>query len=115
MNRKEFLRAVGASSAVAFAGPTGLAATSQVGAAQHSGGQNEHSETEPALNATANFRGKRLILEYAGLVSAAPEAVFPLLCPVREYEWLDGWNCVQPQFVHLCGLRLNRRSSLFEP
>jgi hypothetical protein len=26
-------------------------------------------------------------------VSAEPEAVFPLLCPVREYEWLDGWAC----------------------
>ncbi|MCE1189576.1 MAG: hypothetical protein LWX56_10605 [Ignavibacteria bacterium] len=20
-------------------------------------------------------------------------AVFPLLCPVREYEWIRGWNC----------------------
>jgi hypothetical protein len=26
-------------------------------------------------------------------VAAEPEAVFPLLCPVREYEWLDGWAC----------------------
>jgi hypothetical protein len=26
-------------------------------------------------------------------VSAEPETVFPLLCPVREYEWLDGWAC----------------------
>jgi hypothetical protein len=26
-------------------------------------------------------------------VSAEPETVFPLLCPVREYEWLDGWDC----------------------
>ncbi len=26
-------------------------------------------------------------------VSAAPDVVFPLLCPVREYEWLDGWAC----------------------
>jgi hypothetical protein len=26
-------------------------------------------------------------------VSAEPEVVFPLLCPVREYEWLDGWEC----------------------
>src|SRR5215472_2179246 len=26
-------------------------------------------------------------------VEAEPEAVFPLLCPVREYEWLDGWAC----------------------
>lgn len=26
-------------------------------------------------------------------VSAAPEAVFPLLCPVREYDWIPGWEC----------------------
>ena len=24
-------------------------------------------------------------------VSADPERIFPLLCPVRETEWLDGW------------------------
>jgi hypothetical protein len=22
-----------------------------------------------------------------------PEQVFPLLCPVREYDWIDGWSC----------------------
>jgi hypothetical protein len=26
-------------------------------------------------------------------IEAAPERVFPLLCPVREREWLDGWEC----------------------
>lgn len=30
-------------------------------------------------------------------VGAAPERVFPLLCPVREYDWIDGWQC---QLVH---------------
>jgi hypothetical protein len=24
---------------------------------------------------------------------ASPEVVFPLLCPVREYEWIADWNC----------------------
>ncbi len=24
---------------------------------------------------------------------APPEKVFPLLCPVREYEWIERWNC----------------------
>jgi len=24
---------------------------------------------------------------------ARPERVFPLLCPVREYEWLPHWTC----------------------
>ena len=26
-------------------------------------------------------------------VSAAPEEVFPLLCPVRELDWVPGWEC----------------------
>lgn len=26
-------------------------------------------------------------------IGAPPEKVFPLLCPVRESEWLDGWSC----------------------
>ena len=24
---------------------------------------------------------------------APPDRVFPLLCPVREYDWIDGWEC----------------------
>ncbi len=26
-------------------------------------------------------------------IEAAPDLVFPLLCPVRESDWLDGWRC----------------------
>jgi hypothetical protein len=26
-------------------------------------------------------------------LAAAPERVFPLLCPVREYEWIPLWRC----------------------
>lgn len=26
-------------------------------------------------------------------LAAAPERVFPLLCPVREYEWIPLWHC----------------------
>jgi len=26
-------------------------------------------------------------------ISGLPEDVFPLLCPVRETEWLPGWSC----------------------
>jgi hypothetical protein len=25
-------------------------------------------------------------------INAPPDAVFPLICPVREAEWLDGWR-----------------------
>ena len=38
-------------------------------------------------------RGVRKSFDFSYEVSAEPEAVFPLLCPVREYEWLDGWAC----------------------
>ncbi|WP_321473933.1 SRPBCC family protein [uncultured Paludibaculum sp.] len=38
-------------------------------------------------------RAQRRQTEYTGRIAARPEAVFPLLCPVREYEWLDGWQC----------------------
>ena len=41
---------------------------------------------------SASFTSKRLTRTYRQTISAAPETVFPLLCPVREAEWLDGWN-----------------------
>jgi hypothetical protein len=33
----------------------------------------------------------RVTRTYTQHINAAPERVFPLLCPVREGEWLDGW------------------------
>jgi hypothetical protein len=30
-------------------------------------------------------------------VSETPEKVFPLLCPVREYDWIETWQC---EMVH---------------
>ena len=29
---------------------------------------------------------------YVQLLEAPPEAVFPLLCPVREADWIPGWK-----------------------
>jgi hypothetical protein len=29
---------------------------------------------------------------YTQRIEAQPDEVFPLLCPVREAEWLDGWT-----------------------
>jgi len=29
----------------------------------------------------------------------AAEQVFPLLCPVREYDWIEGWQCELVQSV----------------
>ena len=39
-----------------------------------------------------NFKAKRINRTYRQTIKATPEKVFPLLCPVREAEWLDGWQ-----------------------
>ena len=41
---------------------------------------------------TPPFKAKRRTRTYRQTIDAAPEKVFPLLCPVREAEWLDGWR-----------------------
>jgi len=38
----------------------------------------------------------RAIHTYRQRLHASPDRVFPLLCPVREAEWADGWL---PEFV----------------
>jgi hypothetical protein len=38
------------------------------------------------------FRGNRVVHEYVQNNPASPEKVFPLLCPVREADWLPGWQ-----------------------
>jgi hypothetical protein len=38
------------------------------------------------------FRGYRVAHEYMQTNNAPPERVFPLLCPVREAEWVPGWQ-----------------------
>ncbi len=39
-----------------------------------------------------NSPAARLTREYRQTLHAAPERVFPLLCPEREKEWLPGWD-----------------------
>ena len=34
----------------------------------------------------------RLVRSFVQDIQAPPEAVFPLLCPEREKEWLPGWD-----------------------
>ncbi len=36
---------------------------------------------------------KRSISSYTRHIAAPPATVFPLLCPVREYEWIEHWHC----------------------
>ncbi len=39
-----------------------------------------------------SFESKKVTLSYRQINNALPEKVFPLLCPVREMDWLDGWD-----------------------
>jgi hypothetical protein len=40
-----------------------------------------------------SFSAKRVRRDYSEKIAAPRSEVFPLLCPVKEYEWLDGWTC----------------------
>ncbi len=37
--------------------------------------------------------GIRVVCKYEQHLDASCEKVFPLLCPVREYEWIPQWRC----------------------
>lgn len=38
------------------------------------------------------FKAKQVTKTYTQQNTGTPEDVFPLLCPVREADWLDGWQ-----------------------
>ena len=42
---------------------------------------------------TDAFKALRAIRSYTLHLIAPRQAAFPLLCPTREYEWIDGWEC----------------------
>ena len=39
-----------------------------------------------------SFKSRRVAHEYVQTNPAPPEQVFPLLCPVREADWIPGWQ-----------------------
>ena len=39
------------------------------------------------------FKAERVVKSYTMTLGAPPVDVFPLLCPVREYEWIEPWSC----------------------
>jgi hypothetical protein len=47
-----------------------------------------HTPTDPR---------KHVALQYVHDLRVPADQVFPLLCPVREYEWIDDWRC---ELVH---------------
>jgi len=38
-------------------------------------------------------QGNRISHTYTMTIEADAAAIFPLLCPVREYDWIDVWSC----------------------
>lgn len=38
------------------------------------------------------FESKRVTRSYRQTINGTPEIIFPLLCPEREKEWLEGWD-----------------------
>lgn len=40
----------------------------------------------------AEFQGKRVAHQFTQINVATPAEVFPLLCPVRERDWVPGWK-----------------------
>lgn len=39
------------------------------------------------------MKAERRVLTYTMHLESEPEKIFPLLCPVREYEWIESWSC----------------------
>ena len=39
-----------------------------------------------------SFKAKHITRSYEQTINADPARVFDLLCPVKEAEWLDGWD-----------------------
>jgi hypothetical protein len=40
----------------------------------------------------SKFKAKRVTRQYVQTIDAEPSAVHALICPVKEAEWLDGWD-----------------------
>ncbi len=40
-----------------------------------------------------DFQSKQIRVRFVQRFQASPGRVFPLLCPVREYEWIEPWRC----------------------
>jgi hypothetical protein len=39
------------------------------------------------------FKAKQCIASCDQLLHSTPDMVFPLLCPKREYDWIETWKC----------------------
>jgi len=49
--------------------------------------------TAPARKPQQTIKGERVVFKGEQSYSFPPEDVFPMLCPVREYEYIPRWEC----------------------
>ena len=56
-------------------------------------GTDDRSHDRPTRpdDSTDRMGRRRFVIDFHQ--PAPPEDVFPLLCPTREYEWIDYWQC----------------------
>ena len=39
------------------------------------------------------FQARRTTCQHEEKIQAPPDRIFPLLCPIEEYKWIDEWEC----------------------
>lgn len=39
------------------------------------------------------FKSRQHYVFYDQFLNSTPDKIFPLLCPKREYDWIETWNC----------------------
>ena len=49
--------------------------------------------TEPQRRPKQTIKGTRAVFKGSQSYTSQPEEVFPMLCPVREYEYIPPWEC----------------------
>jgi hypothetical protein len=57
------------------------------------GNMNRRKIETMTSQATGGIKGNRVIGSHKENIDRTPEGIFPLLCPVQEYKWIDGWDC----------------------
>lgn len=56
-------------------------------------GQGPGTQDCPSRGRGTPVRALRKVFDFESRHGAPPEVVFPLLCPVRERDWIEGWSC----------------------
>jgi hypothetical protein len=63
-------------------------------AASHPAGHGKERTLDRQITKDNDHTGtKRVYASYREEINAVPDIVFPLLCPVAEHQWIDGWSC----------------------